>query len=135
MTTDLIWHASGFEILFGVSAIIGALISRRNFHEAWIDYRAAAGITNGRRYVAVATIAIELILGSVHAFYVIATLVAISIPAPESVTVVGVLIQSILVYASWGMTTISYITRKVRRYLDSHGLQARDEHGRFVKEL
>lgn len=133
MTHDLIHYASGFEILFGISALIGAWISRRNFHEAWADYRAAAGITNGRRYVAVATIAIETILGSVHALYLIATVIAVNLPASGQVTPVGILIQTILVYASWGMTAISWITRKVRLYLDNHGLQARDDKGRFTK--
>ena len=52
MTGDLIGHASGFEILFLVSALVGAWFSRLNFKESWQDFRALGGITNGRRAIA-----------------------------------------------------------------------------------
>ena len=134
MTEDLIYYASGFEILFGASALIGLWFSRRNFSEAWADYRSTGGITNGRRYVGVATIVIETILLSIHAFYIIATAVAVNQPYGGVTTPVGILVQSILVYASWGMTAISGITRKVRMYLDTHGLQARGPDGKYIRE-
>lgn len=134
MTSDLIYYASGFELLFLISAVIGAWFTRKNFWEAWTDFHALGGITNGRRAVAVGAIVTETILGSVHALYIIAALVAVNLPASGHVTPVGILIQSILVYASWGMTAISYTSRRVRLFLLSHGLQGRDLHGRFVKD-
>ena len=133
MTTDLLGHASGFEILFLVSALLGAYLSRLNFREAWADYRALGGITNGRRMVALGRIGTETILGSIHALYIIAAAFAMTSPAPPHVTPVGVLIQAILVYASWGMTTISFLSRRVGQYLMEHGLQARDSQGRFTR--
>ena len=54
--------------------------------------------------------------------------------SPGPSTPVGVLILSILVYASWAVTAISVVSRRTRLYLLRHGLQARDEHGRFTKE-
>jgi hypothetical protein len=132
MTDDLIGYASGFEILFLASALVGSWLSRLNFLEAIADHRALDGRTNGRRMVAIGRIGTELILGSVHALYVIAALVAMSHPAgPTSPT--GIVIQVILVYASWGMTAISFLSRRVGIYLMLHGLQNRDPQGRFVK--
>lgn len=136
MTHDLIdigfIHVSGFELLFLISALVGAGLARRNLFAAWGDYHALGGITNGRRMIAIGQIAIETILGSVHALYIIVALVAVTIPASGNTTVVGVLIQAILVYASWGMTTISWISRRVGSYLNEHGLQPRDARGRFT---
>jgi hypothetical protein len=131
MTSDLIGTASGFEILFLASALVGSWLSRLNFHEALADHRALGGITNGRRMVARGRIGTEVILGSIHALYILVALVAMTQPAGPNV---NVLIQAILVYASWGMTSISFLSRLVGRYLLEHGMQARDEHGRYVKE-
>ena len=133
MTTDLIGNASGFEILFLLSALVGTWFSRVNLSESWMDFRALGGITNGRRTIAIGTILIETILLSIHALYIIAALFAVTQPAPAKTTAVGVLILSILVYASWGITAISVVTRRVRRYLLVNGLQARDQHGRFTR--
>ena len=133
MTHSLIGHASGFELLFMLSAVLGVWFSRMNLHEAVHDFRALGGITNGRRAIAVATIVIETLLLSIHALYIIAALFAITQPAPSTTTAVGVLIQSILVYASWAITAVSIVSRRLRRYLSQFGLQARDSSGRFVK--
>ena len=134
MTGDLIGAASGFELLFLASAIVGAFFSRLNLSEAWSDWRALGGIANGRRAIAVATILVETLLLSIHALYIIAALFAVTQKSPGPSTPVGVLILSILVYASWAITAISVISRRLRRYLSQHGMQARDEHGRFTKE-
>lgn len=133
MTDHLIGNASGFELLFLASALVGVGFSRLNFAESWGDYRALGGITNGRRAVAVATIVIETLLLSIHALYIIAALFAVSQPNSGQTTAVGILILSILVYASWAITAISIISRRLRRYLTQYGLQARDEHGRFTR--
>lgn len=135
MTHDILFNATGFELLFFLSALLGAWFSRKNFWEAWADFRVLGGISNGRRAVAMGTIVIETILGSIHTLYILASLVAVTIPASgQPSTVVGILLQSILVYASWGMTGISFTTRRVRHYLNEHGLQGRDQHGRFTSD-
>lgn len=133
MTDNLILHASGFELLFLVSALVGAWFSRLNMAESWRDYRALGGISNGRRAIAISNILTETLRLSIHALYVIAGLVAAAQPATGNATALTVLILSILVYASWAITAISIISRRTRLYLLSNGLQARDEHGRYVK--
>ena len=132
MTDDLLFTASGFELLFLASAIVGVWFSRQNLRESWGDFRALGGLANGRRSIAITTIVTETLLLSIHALYIIAALFAITQPASGNSTPVSVLIQSILVYASWAMTAISILNRRLRRYLTRFGLQARDEHGRFV---
>lgn len=133
MTSDLLGHASGFELLFLVSALIGAYFSGLNIRESWADYRALGGITNGRRAIAVSMIVTETVRLTIHALYLIAVAFAVAQPAPEHVTAVGVLIQAILVYASWAQTFISFTNRRTRIYLLAHGLQPRDDRGRFTK--
>ena len=134
MTTDLIGNASGFEILFLASALVGTWFSRMNLTESWRDFRALGGITNGRRAIAVATIVTETLLLSIHALYIIAALFAVTQPGRSDTTAVGVLVLSILVYASWAVTGISIVSRRLRRYLNDHGLQPRDERGRFTTD-
>jgi hypothetical protein len=119
MTTDLLGTASGFEILFFLSALVGLRFSIPNF---------------GRRAIAVEGIALEIIFIGIHSLYVIAALVAFSIPAAPVVTAAGILIQSILVIVSWGITGCSWIIRRTGTYLLEHGLQARGPDGRFVRD-
>ncbi|HSM16311.1 MAG TPA: hypothetical protein VK845_04845 [Gemmatimonadales bacterium] len=133
MTDDLIFAASGFELLFLASALIGAWISTTNMSEAWRDLRALGGITNGRRAIAIAAIVIETLLLYIHALYIIAGLVAAFTPSRGDATVSTVLLSAVIVYASWAITSISFVTRKTRRYLLAHGLQNRDAQGRFIK--
>jgi hypothetical protein len=133
MTDDLLFSASGFEILFLASALVGAWISRLNITESWRDFRALGAIANGRRAIAVSAIVVETLLLSIHALYIIAGLVAASTPSRGDATVTTVLLSSVIVYASWTVTAISFVSRKTRRYLLEHGLQNRDEQGRFVK--
>lgn len=134
MTQDLIGAASGFEILFLISALLGTYISRMNMVESWRDFRALGGITNGRRAIAVSNIVMETIRLSIHALYIIASVFAMTQHSRTPATPVGVLILSILVYASWAQTAISYVSRRTRLYLLQHGLVSRDAHGRFTKE-
>ena len=68
----------------------------------------------------------ETLLLSIHALYIIAGLVAASTPSRGDATALTVLVSTILVYASWAITSISFVTRKTRRYLLAHGLQNRD---------
>ena len=132
MTDDLIANASGFEILFLTSALVGVWFSRQNLRESWGDLRAVGAIANGRRSIAITTIVVETLLLSIHALYIIAGLVASFTPSSGEATGLTVLVLSILVYASWAITAISILSRRLRRYLTHHGMQARDEHGRFV---
>ncbi len=132
MTDHLVGNATGFELLFLVSALIGVWFSRQNLAEAWGDHKALNGIANGRRAIALATIIVETLLLSIHSLYIIAALFAVSQPNGNEVSAVGILIQSILVYASWAITAISIVSRRLRRYLNQFGLQPRDEKGRFV---
>ena len=134
MTTDLIGNASGFEILFLLSALVGTWFSRVNLSESWMDFRALGGITNGRRAIATSNIVTETLRLSIHALYIIAALFAVTQHSRGETTAVGVLILSILVYASWALTAISVISRRTRLYLLAHGLQGRDAHGRFVRD-
>lgn len=133
MTGDLIGNASGFEILFLLSAFVGTWFSRLNLKESWQDFRALGGITNGRRAIATSNIVTETLRLTIHALYIIAGLFAASQPT-RPVSASGVLILSILVYASWAQTAISVISRRTRLYLLAHGLQARGPDGKFVKE-
>lgn len=133
MTADLLYTASGFEILFLVSALVGAWFSSYNIRDSWADFRALGGITNGRRTIAVAAIVTETVRLSIHALYLIAVLPALALPSGPT-TVIGVLIQAILVYASWAQTFISIIGRRTRVYLLTNGLQARGPDGKFIKE-
>ena len=132
MTDDLIYTASGFELLFLASTLTGVWFSRQNLREAWGDFRALGGLANGRRSIAVTTIVTETLLLSVHALYIIAALFAITQPSAGVTSTVGVLIASILVYASWALTSITILSRRLRRYLVHHGLQPRDSRGRFT---
>ena len=131
MTHDILGNASGFELLFLASALIGIWFGRDNVREAWADYRSLGGIVNGRRAIAVASILTETIRLSIHGLYIIAGLVAVTIPANPTTTL-GVLVLSILVYVSWAQTAIGYINRRLRDYLEAHGMQARDDKGRFT---
>lgn len=133
MTQSILGNASGFELLFLASAIVGVWFSRQNLAEAWGDHRALGGVANGRRAISLSTIVIETLLLSIHALYIIAALFAITQPSSGQTTAVGVLILSILVYASWAITGISIISRRLRRYLTAFGLQPRDEKGRFTR--
>ena len=56
MTSDAIGNASGFELLFLASAVVGTWFSRLNLSESWKDFRALGGITNGRRAIATSNI-------------------------------------------------------------------------------
>ena len=134
MTGDLIGAASGFEILFLASALVGTYFSRLNLLESWQDWRALGSITNGRRAIALATIITETLLLSIHALYIIAALFAVTQHSPGNTTAVGVLILSILVYASWAITAISVVSRRLRRYLSQYGMQPRDDKGRFISD-
>jgi hypothetical protein len=134
MTDSILGNASGFELLFLASAVVGVWFSRSNLREAWADFRALGGIANGRRAIAVATIVSETLLLSIHALYIIAALFAVTQPGSGNSTAIGVLILSILVYASWAITAISIVGRRLRRYLTTHGFQPRDSAGRFVAE-
>ena len=134
MTSNLLVNASGFEILFLASALIGAWSSRLNLREAYHDWHALGGLRNGRRAIAGSTIITEAILLSIHALYIIAGTVAVFMPSSGNVSAVGLLILSILVYASWAVTAISLTSRRLRRYLNEHGMQSRDELGRFTKD-
>ena len=133
MTDHLVGNATGFELLFLVSALVGVWFSRQNLAEAWGDHRALGGVANGRRAIALSTIVIETLLLSIHALYIIAALFAVFQPNPSQTTAVGILILSILVYASWAITAISIVSRRLRRYLTTFGLQPRDEKGRFTR--
>lgn len=134
MTTDVIGNATGFEILFFLSALFGLRFSIPNFRLSLAQYRSLGGVRNGRRAIAVEGVALEIIFIGIHALYVVAALVAFSIPAPPVVTAAGVLIQSILVIVSWAITGCSWIIRRTGTYLLEHGLQARDSQGRFTKD-
>jgi hypothetical protein len=133
MTHDLIGNASGFELLFLASALVGVYFSGLNMRESWADFRALGGITNGRRTIAISGIVTETVRLSIHALYLIAVAFAVGQPAPPVVTAVAVLVQAILVYASWAQTFISIVSRRTRTYLLTNGLQARDSHGRFTR--
>jgi hypothetical protein len=134
MTTDLIHHASGFELLFILSAVVGLRYSVPNYQLAWHQFRSLGGITNGRRALAVESIAVETVFIAIHALYVIVGAVAVFIPSSGQTTAYGVLAQSVLVLASWGITLCSWVIRRTSSYLLDHGLQARDSSGRFISE-
>ena len=133
MTNSVLFNASPFEILFFASALLGLRFSVPSYRLAWRQFRSLGGISNGRRAIAVEAIAVETIFIGIHALYVVASVIAFTIPASRDPTVAGYIIQTILVLASWGITACSWIIRRTGTYLLEHGLQSRDGLGRFTK--
>lgn len=130
--TDIIAYASLMEMLWIGASLVGLTLSQRNWRDALADYRALGTISNGRRHIAVNSLIIESLVIMKFIAYLIAGIVAVTTPSgpPDHV---GIVVITVMVLASIGLTAISISNRKTTDYLTAHGLQNRDAKGKFVK--
>ena len=122
----LLVGASPIVLLWLALAQVGLYLAYRNGIEALADHQALGGKQNGRRTIAVGNLRREIVRGLIaFDFIVIGILVLLGargIAAPG------------LILAAAGMNLNSWLDRRDRLYLMQHGLQARDELGRFTPE-
>jgi hypothetical protein len=107
-------------------ALIGLWTSHLNGLEAIRDYQALGGKLNGRRTIAVGNLRREVVRGMIHLDFLIIGVLAVM--GTSYAVVPG------LILGSAGMVLNSWLDRRDRLYLLRYGLQARDDHGRFVSE-
>jgi hypothetical protein len=131
---DVLGTASLIELAWFLTALTGLYLSALNSWEAILDFRALGGKRNGRRRIALGTVRRESVRGLVNAIFLGIGLVALLTPAPESITPLGVAVSLGLLMASVAYNLNSALDRADRIYLMTHGLQSRDEAGRFTRE-
>lgn len=131
---DFIGTISPVEAAWLLTAVVGIYLSGINSWEAILDFRALGGRRNGRRRIAVGTIRRETVRGLVNAIFLGIGVVAALTPANPAATPLGVAVSLGLLLASMAYNLNSYLDRRDRVYLMEHGLQARDEFGRFTRE-
>ena len=128
---DLLGTASLIEILWLATALAGLYLSAINAWEAVLDFRALGGKRNGRYRLALGTIRREFIRGLVNAIFLGIGIVAAVTPANPNSTPLGVAVALGLLMASVSYNANSALDRADRIYLMRHGMQSRDEHGKF----
>ena len=128
---DLLGTASLIEILWLATALAGLYLSAINAWEAILDFRALGGKRNGRYRLALGTIRREFIRGLVNAIFLGIGIVAAVTPANPNSTPLGVAVALGLLMASVSYNANSALDRADRIYLMRHGMQSRDEHGKF----
>ena len=131
---DFLGTASLIELLWVLAALGGLYLAGVNAWEAVLDFRALAGKRNGRYRLALGTIRREAIRGLVNAIFLGIGIVAVVTPASPYSTPLGVAVSLGLLLASVTYNANSALDRADRIYLMRHGLQSRDEHGKFTKE-
>lgn len=131
---DLIGTASLIELAWLATALTGLYLSALNSWEAILDFRSLGGKRNGRRRIALGTVRREAVRGLVNAIFFGIGLVAVLTPANPNATPLGIAISLGLLMASVAYNLNSALDRADRIYLMTHGLQARDESGRFTKD-
>ncbi len=130
---DIIWHASPVEVVWLLVVALGLYLSHLNGIEALRDWQALHGISNGRRAIAVGNLRREIVRGLIHFAWLMLGLIAAAIPTRGEITTSGLIVQVVLVLSAAGMTMNSYLDRRDRMYLLTHGMQPRDDLGRFTK--
>ena len=105
-------------------ALLGVWLAYRNGMEAYQDFQALGGKTNGRRTLAVANLRREIVRGLIHLDFIAIGLLVLfdfrGVAAPG------------LILGSAGLVLNSYLDRRDRVYLMEHGMAARDDKGRFI---
>lgn len=135
MSSDLIGSFSALELLWTATAVVGVVFSLQNAREALADFMALGGKINGRRRLSLGDIRREAVRLLIYAVSIVAGIIAGLQPArPGGPSTAGLVITLILVLIALLQLSQSVLDRLDRRYLMSHGLQARDENGRFTKE-
>ena len=133
MTTDLVGHASGLELIWLALSGSGLVLAFLNGLEAVRDWQALGGKINGRRAIAVGNLRREIVRGLIQLAWVLIGLLAAAAPSSGPPSPMGAVISVVLVLSAAGMTLNSYLDRRDRLYLLHHGVQPRDEQGRFTK--
>ena len=134
LLNPLVGSMSYIEAAWLLTALAGLYLSALNAWEAILDFRALGGRRNGRRRIALGTVRREAVRGVVNAIFLGIGGVAALTPANPNATPLGVAISLGLLMASVAYNINSLLDRTDRLYLMEHGLQSRDEHGRFSKE-
>ena len=132
---DVLGTASLIELAWFLTALTGLYLSALNSWEAVLDYRALGGRRNGRRRIALGTVRREGLRGLVNATFLGIGLVAILTPANPNSTPLGIAVSLGLLLASVAYNLNSALDRADRIYLMTHGLQSRDEAGRFTRDI
>ena len=134
LLNPLVGSMSYIEAAWLLTALAGLYLSALNAWEAILDFRALGGRRNGRRRIALGTVRREAVRGVVNAIFLGIGGVAALTPANPNATPLGVAISLGLLMASVAYNINSLLDRTDRLYLMEHGLQSRDEHGRFTRE-
>ena len=134
LLNPLVGSVSYIEAAWLLTALAGLYLSALNAWEAILDFRALGGRRNGRRRIALGTVRREAVRGVVNAIFLGIGGVAALTPANPNATPLGVAISLGLLMASVAYNINSLLDRTDRLYLMEHGLQSRDEHGRFTRE-
>ena len=133
LVQDVLGSLSLIELGWLVTALGGLYLSGLNAWEAILDFRALGGKINGRRRIALGTIRRETVRGLVNAIFLGVGMVAAFTPANPNATGLGIAVGIALLLAAGAFNLNSVLDRRDRIYLLKHGLQARDESGRFTK--
>ena len=108
-----------------VLAALGIYLAYRNGMEAYRDFQALGGKTNGRRTIAVGNLRREIVRGLIQLDFIAIGLLVLfdfrGVAAPG------------LILGAGGLVLNSYLDRRDRNYLMEHGMSARDDKGRFIK--
>lgn len=131
---DALGYFSWVELAWVLTALSGIYLAALNGYEAYLDYQALGGVSNGRRRVAIGSIRREVLRGFVNICFLGVGILAGFFPANPNATPLGMAVSLVLVVASVAYNLNSWFDRQDRIYLMTHGLQARDEAGRFTKE-
>lgn len=131
---DAILNFSWIELAWVLTALSGIFLAGLNAYEAWLDYVSLGGKQNGRRRVALGSIRREALRGVVNVLFLSVGVVAGFYPANPAATFLGLIVSLVLVLASVAYNVNSFLDRQDRIYLMTHGLQARDDKGRFTSD-
>lgn len=117
--TTLAYGARPYIVIWMLIAECGVYLAYLNGMESFADFQALGGKFNGRRTVAIGNLRREIVRGLIALdFIAIGALLLYGISA---VVVPG------LILGSAGMALNSYLDRRDRLYLMSHGVTSRDE--------
>lgn len=135
LTGDLIGHWSALELLWMALAVLGVVFSSLNIREAWHNFHALGGALNGRRRISIGDIRRESFRILIYVSMILAGLVAGAQSATNRpMTAAGIAVTVALLLIEALQVSQSVLDRLDSNYLLVHGLQTRDESGRFKKD-